>query len=225
MGPRIPGTLSLVPLLTCLCLIFLSLACQDQQVPNTAIRRTARTTSAPQSALHTSRSLYPYHRISEPIYRQPHLLTEAELRPDLSLDLSESYGGIVSHHAITWMLMDQWFQSLKSQREISTFVILAPDHFNRTEEYLATSTAPWVTVEGELQVDLKLLNQIQEAYGIQEERRIFDLEHGIRTIVPYIAEHFPKSQIVPLIHKEHLFRKSKLASLIGILQEALDEIP
>lgn len=159
----------------------------------------------------------PYYRVaSPPQYSEP--------EGDISKKIfsAASYGGTISHHALASDYIHAWFLKLKETQQIKTFILIGPDHFDRTRQEIAISTKNWVSENGEISADSALAEKILSAYRLQEEDSIFRHEHGIRVLVPYIIKYFPESKIVPIVQKDHHFRKQYLENLTEIIQRAIN---
>ena len=47
--------------------------------------------------------------------------------------------GTVSHHLLVGSITNQWFKELKKLRDIKTFIILTPNHYNQGKEIISLS--------------------------------------------------------------------------------------
>jgi AmmeMemoRadiSam system protein B len=86
---------------------------------------------------------------------------------------------------------------------------------------VAITTLPWISRDGEVHANLGLADKIMNRLEVTEEHDVFDSEHGIKVIVPYIIKYFPGCKIVPIVQKDHKYIKSKLDLLVSVINEVI----
>jgi len=110
--------------------------------------------------------------------------------------------GVVNHHVLAADLQARFFKTLKKVRpDIQTFIILSPDHFNRGQG-ISTSRLPYLTPAGLVSSTGLTIKQLNVWDGTDE--RVFEDEHGVGALAPFIAREFPKAKIVPIFLKGDL---------------------
>lgn len=108
--------------------------------------------------------------------------------------------GVVNHHFLAADLLARFFvSSKKTSPETERIIIISPDHFRRGHAPVSTQSRPYSTPDGLLEVDAALAaTLISEGLASAENSSLFETEHGIGTLVPFIKRAFPKARIVPL---------------------------
>ena len=112
---------------------------------------------------------------------------------------STAWAGIVSHHLLAAPFIHDWFAGLAAAREVERFVVLAPRHFPQGHGGIVTTGRPWNTGNTVLQADRALIDRLTTDVSVIEDDASFYREHGIGTLVPFIAEYFPEATIVPIL--------------------------
>lgn len=108
--------------------------------------------------------------------------------------------GVVNHHFLAADLLARFFvSSKKTSPETERIIIISPDHFRRGHAPVSTQSRPYSAPDGLLEVDASLVaTLISEGLASSESSSLFETEHGIGTLVPFIKRAFPKARIVPL---------------------------
>lgn len=115
---------------------------------------------------------------------------------------SDVFGGIAPHHApVTFPLLAQFYGRLKATKEVTTFIILAPDHFNHAKWDIVFSRAVFGTPYGVLYPN-ELFTSLLEKEGVAVyDEMPFQSEHAIHTHTLFIRKFFPAAKIVPIIFR------------------------
>jgi AmmeMemoRadiSam system protein B len=106
--------------------------------------------------------------------------------------------GTVSHHLLAGSRIDDWFRALASKRNVETFIIVSPRHHGIGSESVSVGTGAWRTADGEVETDEKIAERIRRALGVAQDPTVFEYEHGISTLVPFIRDRFPRARIVAI---------------------------
>jgi AmmeMemoRadiSam system protein B len=78
-------------------------------------------------------------------------------------------------------------------------IVLSPDHFNKSQRPLATTRSDFDTVFGLLENDRKASGALLEVTDLFDDSdRLFENEHGIAALLPFIKYFFPSAKIVPI---------------------------
>ncbi|MDD5437541.1 MAG: AmmeMemoRadiSam system protein B [Patescibacteria group bacterium] len=113
--------------------------------------------------------------------------------------------GVVNHHVLASDLVARFFKTLKAVRpEIETFVIISPDHFSRGQG-VSTQGLTYVTSAGDAVVRKRWIFELKKT-GIWDgtDSRVFEEEHGVGALAPFIAREFPGAKILPIFLRADL---------------------
>lgn len=113
--------------------------------------------------------------------------------------------GVVNHHILASDLIARFFKTLKVVRpDIETFVIISPDHFSRGQG-VSTHGLTYVTPAGDAVVRKRWVFQLKKT-GVWDgtDTRIFEQEHGVGALVPFIVREFPNAKILPIFLRTDL---------------------
>jgi len=114
------------------------------------------------------------------------------------------WAGTVSHHLLADKLIDTWFSELAKYRSVKTFVIISPSHYGLSTQTWSLDNCSWNVGNGiTVKTDSKKEKQIAKKLGVSYDSQVFSCEHGVNTLVPYIARYFPKAKICAIaVHGE-----------------------
>ncbi len=108
--------------------------------------------------------------------------------------------GIVNHHALASDLLAGFFRALARCRpDIERFVILSPDHNLAASTAVATHRLPYRSTGRELVTDAEGVSRLLELPFVREQPALFEREHGIGAIVPFLADAYPDAKLVPVV--------------------------
>lgn len=110
-------------------------------------------------------------------------------------------GLIVNHHLFASNLIDQTFSAAADSKP-SVIVLISPNHFNFGKYQLLTTQKNWPTKYGDLAGNKTISDQIINNSDLKIEDLVFEKEHGIFNIIPYLKKYYPESTVVPIIIKE-----------------------
>jgi poly-gamma-glutamate synthesis protein (capsule biosynthesis protein) len=120
---------------------------------------------------------------------------------------NEKLTGItVPHHLLADRLVALGFQAA-SDFSYRRIVILTPDHFRKTDKPFATTARGFETVEGPVGTDGAAVARLLQAGDWIEESCLFDKDHGIRAMLPFVRHYFPNTPIVPVAVSIHAARE------------------
>lgn len=106
-------------------------------------------------------------------------------------------GITVPHHLLAADLIARGFWATQGNR-YSRIVILSPDHFNRSRTPLATTVRDIDTVFGPLATDRAAVGALLADTELFGESDLFDREHGVAALLPFVKHVFPEARIVPI---------------------------
>jgi len=111
------------------------------------------------------------------------------------------WGGTVSHHLLADRQIDRWFAELAARRAVSRFYILCPSHWGLSTQTYSITDGSWRVKGGLVESDGPRARSLAKNLGVDLEPRVFDPEHGIATLIPYIAKYFPKAKIIAIAYR------------------------
>lgn len=137
------------------------------------------------------------------LYRNSEVFEAALAREKMPPPKGRQVTGItVPHHLLAIDLIAQGFY-LASGRSYDRVIILSPDHFRSTRKPFATSSRDFKTVFGRVSTDVSAVGDLRKRCGLVEESDLFDREHGIQAILPFIAHFFPDTKLIPIVIRAH----------------------
>ncbi|MFA6100184.1 MAG: AmmeMemoRadiSam system protein B [Patescibacteria group bacterium] len=114
--------------------------------------------------------------------------------------------GVVNHHILSGDLLARFFKTLKAVRpDVETFIILSPDHFSRGQG-ISTSGLTYVTPAGDVVVRKRWIFELKKTTSVWDgtDSRVFEDEHGVGALTPFIAREFPNAKILPIFLRADL---------------------
>lgn len=107
-------------------------------------------------------------------------------------------GITVPHHLLAADLIARGVGAAQGNR-YGRIVILSPDHFSRSRHPVATTRRDFETVFGPFANDREASGSLLADADLVEESDLFDKEHGIAAILPFLKAAFPEARIVPVV--------------------------
>lgn len=120
-------------------------------------------------------------------------------------------GGIVPHHMLAAPLVTGFFNGIAGQ-DVEKVILIGPNHFGIGIEPFATSGGVFNSVFGDTYAF---------AY-VKINEKIFDHEHSISSIVPFITKTFPKAKVLPIVVRSNT-TKEQAGTLVQKLLTLIDE--
>ena len=106
---------------------------------------------------------------------------------------------VVPHHLLAGAEIAEIFWNLqKSGQHFDTVVLLGPDHFDQHKHPLHISEYHWTTPYGVLESAQLLVAKIGLHDDVRVGEDVFETEHSISTVIPFIKKHFPRASVVAL---------------------------
>lgn len=133
-----------------------------------------------------------------------------EQAPDLG-ERKEARVLIVPHHLLAAPLTAAAFEVQAKIKNPKVIVVIGPDHLERASHPIITSRKTWRTPYGFTQANTKLINGLLEQGLVHEEPDVFDEEHSVSAVIPFVGRTFPNATIVPLIVQESLSEEIRYA--------------
>lgn len=122
--------------------------------------------------------------------------------------ISKPVAGVVNHHVLAMDLLAEFFKSIKQSRpDIKTFIILSPDHLSRGHG-ISLSNLAYSTPAGTVEVKNDYFQSLKNLdYYDGTSARLFEDEHGVGALVPFIAREFPNADVVPVFLRSDISLK------------------
>jgi AmmeMemoRadiSam system protein B len=124
----------------------------------------------------------------------------------------------VSHHLLTYSFIEEYFGALAAARDVKVFIILSPLHFNQGYGRLSITDRSWKTAPGVVESEAGLARSLARKLGVSLDPTAFEVEHGVSTLVPFIARYFPKARAAAIAYRGEppvdVAAAGRLASLI-----------
>ena len=134
------------------------------------------------------------------------------------------WAGIVSHHILAHEYIDAWFSCLSKMRNPKRFFILSPDHFDLSVKQYSLTEGSWDSGFGIVESDKNKVKELSELLEVDPDNRVFEIEHGISVLMPYIKRYFPDSRIVAIIVNGGSAVNTLIAGrLADVLEKEFDE--
>lgn len=106
-------------------------------------------------------------------------------------------GGIIPHHLLAGPLIAGFFEGISDQ-EITTIILISPNHHGIGHYNISTSKGIWTTIYGDLETDKPKISQLNKNNAVFVSEDLFDIEHGIYGITPFIKKTFPNIKFIPI---------------------------
>ena len=108
--------------------------------------------------------------------------------------------GVVNHHFLAANLIARFFTALKSSSpDAKRIIILSPDHFHAGRSPISVNDRDYSTPDGTLASDRNFVASLVSSTGATlEDGAMFESEHGVGALAPFIKHEFPDAKIVPI---------------------------
>lgn len=116
-------------------------------------------------------------------------------------------GAVVNHHALASDLLWKLFQRLAICRpDITRLVVLAPDHFFQGRTTIITGSVRYEWAKKHISVDEEAVQRLIQTRVVSVQPTLFQKEHGIGALIPFLMETFPKVKIIPIVIRSDVSR-------------------
>jgi MEMO1 family protein len=116
-------------------------------------------------------------------------------------DDARPWGGTVSHHFLANAQIDRWFSELAARRGVELFYILSPSHWGLSTQDYSITDGSWRVPGGLVASNRHRARALAAELGVALEPTVFDPEHGVSALVPYIAKYFPGARVVAVAYR------------------------
>ena len=114
-------------------------------------------------------------------------------------------GGIIPHHLLAGPLIAGFFSGLDDYN-IRTVILIGPNHYASGPYGITSSEGVWKTVFGTLETDSAKVNRLVSSGTVSVYEPLFDREHAVYGIAPFIKRTFPHALFVPIVLKSTVTR-------------------
>lgn len=132
-------------------------------------------------------------------------------------------GGAVSHHLLAAKEINTWFAALKKKREVSTFIIISPRHYEISDNSLCMTLSDWHYKGSTIKTNRHLARKIMKKLDLADDPRAFYYEHGIGALLPFINHYFPNADIVTILIDEKRRNRALCRKVAAALSPVLRE--
>lgn len=118
---------------------------------------------------------------------------------------------VVPHHLTASTSMAAGIKILAKQR-FKRIVLLSPDHFHQCPTELCTVNGIFRTQFGDVHTDVSVVDHLTQSSLVTETGDLFQKEHGIHAVLPFIAYYEPNVSVTPVVLSQvHNWKQSKEA--------------
>jgi AmmeMemoRadiSam system protein B len=132
------------------------------------------------------------------LYSDPTAFLDAISRERVELSVPLTVTGIgVPHHLLAADLIARGFWAAHGAK-FERVVVFSPAHFNRSTVPLATTRKDFQTVFGTVENDVSAAISVIETGHVHEISDLFETEHGIHALLPFVKWFFPRAKVVAI---------------------------
>jgi len=128
---------------------------------------------------------------------------------------------VVPHHGLAAEMAAEaialWGQA---ETKPTAVIILGPNHVNKGPQ-AATTNRGWQTSEGTVDGQQEIIESLLDKGLVKEADELFDTEHSIGVLMPWLAKYLPGTPVVPLIF-HYRYPENELETLLAALKPWLD---
>lgn len=128
---------------------------------------------------------------------------------------------VVPHHGVAAEMAAEaislWAQA---KTKPTAVILLGPNHENAGPP-AATTRIGWETAAGSVDSHPEILRSLIDQGLVKEDDGVFENEHSIGALMPWLAKYLPGTPVVPLIF-HYRYPTEDLAALFSVLQPWLD---
>ena len=133
------------------------------------------------------------------MFRDAAVFDEAIAKESFATPSGHHVTGItVPHHLLAADLIARGFRCAAGEN-YERIILLSPDHFRRSRLPFATTSGTFETVFGEVRCDEAAVNSLLARCPKVAVSSLFEKEHGIHAVLPFIAKFFPQAKLLPVV--------------------------
>jgi poly-gamma-glutamate synthesis protein (capsule biosynthesis protein) len=129
---------------------------------------------------------------------------------------------IVPHHLTAAVAIAAGIQSLQAEKP-SSVLLLSPDHFNACPSALCTGNIRFQSTFGTTEPDASVLTVLRSSPFVSERSAMFQREHGIHAVIPFISHLSSGTQVTPLAIAIRPDWKAQRKELLELIRRVVDQ--
>jgi len=112
---------------------------------------------------------------------------------------------ILPHHLVFPQKIAAFFDRLSKTQNVETVFLIGPNHSNKGANAIHVSKYGYTTPYGNLELDSSKIKKLFDSKSVSVlfEKEVFDGEHSISALTPFIKKSLPGAKIVPITLKWH----------------------
>lgn len=134
--------------------------------------------------------------------------------------LYQPIAGVVPHHLLAQDVITRFFCTASGAKP-EIVCIIGPNHRNKGNAGLLTSSLPWKTGIGEIHAAKEEIARLTKYSTLEEDEIVLEEEHSIAALLPQVNYWFPDSKILPILVSSNV-KKEEVEAFQGILKEVLN---
>lgn len=111
---------------------------------------------------------------------------------------------ILPHHLIAKAFIKETLLAEAKLQQPRTIFIVGPDHLSTAASPIISTNYAWQTPFGEMAPNDNIINNLVKQKIASLEPEIFNSEHSVTSLVPFVHLAFPEAKIVPIIVQHNL---------------------
>ncbi len=132
-------------------------------------------------------------------------------------------GALVNHHALASDLLWKLLQRVKGCRpDLKRIIVLSPDHFFQGQTAITVGNVNYRFGRKTQAVDSTFVAQLIKAKIAVADTKLFQREHGVGALMPFLMSVFPDVKIVPIVVRSDV-TKAEAEKLGTFLKTKLDD--
>ncbi len=108
-----------------------------------------------------------------------------------------------------------------SKKQPQSVLLVSPDHFNKCPTVVCTTPGTFTTMLGDVETDDALIDAIARSTLVTLDGPLFNGEHGIAAVLPFIKHELPDTKIIPIVISDGWFERKE--ELLKLLQGIFDQ--
>lgn len=130
-------------------------------------------------------------------------------------------GLIVPHHLTASKTIASGIRML-IKRKPKTVLLISPDHFNKCPTVICTTHGTFTTLLGPVKTDDVSIDFLSRSSLVTLDHTLFDGEHGIGAVTPFIKRYLPDTTIVPVVLSQKIGWYERRETILKALQGIYD---
>lgn len=129
-------------------------------------------------------------------------------------------GAVIPHHILAGDIIADITRNFKNKGSITIFII-GPDHYMQASNKIVTTRNSYKIKEGCLHINKEFVDELIKSDNITIDNDVFETEHSIGGVIPFISAFNTNIEIVPLVVRSDLSLE-EIDEIAGLLSEYSD---